>query len=110
MAGHRLDEAQGNLGAALHITTHPHTSLCPSPVLVEDTSLGFHAYKGLPGPYIKWFLEKLGHDGLNKMLVGFGDTSAFAQCTFAFSDGALGELSFAMLSGLIVAGMCVELP
>lgn len=20
------------------------------------------------GPYIKWFLEKLGHDGLNKML------------------------------------------
>ena len=79
-------------------------------MLVEDTSLGFHAYKGLPGPYIKWFLEKLGHDGLNKMLVGFGDTSAFAQCTFAFSDGALGELSFAMLSGLIVAGMCVELP
>ncbi len=22
----------------------------------------------LPGPYIKWFLEKLGHDGLNRML------------------------------------------
>jgi hypothetical protein len=24
--------------------------------------------QGLPGPYIKWFLEKLGHDGLNKLL------------------------------------------
>lgn len=79
-------------------------------MLVEDTSLGFHAYKGLPGPYIKWFLEKLGHDGLNKMLVGFGETSAFAQCTFAFSNGALVELSFAILSGLIVVGMCVDLP
>lgn len=27
------------------------------PVLVEDTSLCFGALKGLPGPYIKWFLE-----------------------------------------------------
>ena len=33
------------------------------PVMVEDTSLCFNAYKGLPGPYIKWFLQKLGHDG-----------------------------------------------
>ncbi|CAF4242594.1 unnamed protein product, partial [Rotaria magnacalcarata] len=37
------------------------------PVLVEDTSLCFNALHGLPGPYIKWFLDKLGHDGLNKM-------------------------------------------
>ncbi len=36
--------------------------------LVEDTSLCFNGLKGLPGPYIKWFLEKLGHDGLNRML------------------------------------------
>ena len=38
------------------------------PVMVEDTSLCFNAMGGLPGPYIKWFLEKLGHDGLNRML------------------------------------------
>eukprot|EP00889_Picochlorum_renovo_P007155 jgi/Picre1/34185/NNA_001659.t1 len=43
--------------------------------------------KWLPGPYIKWFLEKLGHEGLNKMLVGFEDTSAYAQCTFAYTPG-----------------------
>jgi len=35
---------------------------------VEDTSLCFNALGGLPGVYIKWFLEKLGHDGLNRML------------------------------------------
>lgn len=56
-------------------------------VMVEDTCLCFHAMKGLPGPYIKWFLQKLGHQGLNNMLVGFEDKSAYAQCTFAYTPG-----------------------
>ena len=38
------------------------------PTLVEDTSLCFNALGGLPGPYVKWFLEKTGHDGLYNML------------------------------------------
>src|SRR3989338_11713785 len=54
------------------------------PVLVEDTSLCFNAMSGLPGVYIKWFLEKLGHDGLNKMLAGFDDKTAYAQCVFSY--------------------------
>ncbi|KAL1969079.1 hypothetical protein VTN77DRAFT_913 [Rasamsonia byssochlamydoides] len=57
------------------------------PVLTEDTALEFHALKGLPGPYIKWFLEALGHDGLNKLLDPYEDKSAEAVCTFAFSSG-----------------------
>lgn len=57
--------------------------------MVEDTSLCFNACGGLPGPYIKWFLAKLGHDGLNRMLVGFEDKTAYAQCIFAFTPGAL---------------------
>ena len=32
------------------------------PALVEDTSLCYVALKGLPGPYVKWFLDKLGHE------------------------------------------------
>jgi len=44
--------------------------------------------QGLPGPYIKWFLEKLGHDGLNRMLAGFDDAGAYAQCIFAYTPGA----------------------
>ena len=35
------------------------------PVLIEDTSLCFNALKGLPGPYIKWFLDKLKPEGKN---------------------------------------------
>lgn len=47
------------------------SELVNGPVITEDTSLCFNALKGLPGAYIKWFLEKLGHDGLNRMLDGF---------------------------------------
>ena len=56
-------------------------------VMVEDTSLCFNAYGGLPGPYIKWFLKNLGHDGLNRMLAGFDDKTAYAQCIFAYTPG-----------------------
>jgi non-canonical purine NTP pyrophosphatase (RdgB/HAM1 family) len=61
------------------------------PTLVEDTSLCYNALKGLPGPYVKWFLDKLGHDGLNKMLAGYEDKTAYAQCIFAYIDGPGGE-------------------
>jgi len=61
------------------------------PVFTEDTSLCFNAMGGLPGPYIKWFLEKLGHDGLNKMLDGFEDRTAYAQCIFGYCAGAGAE-------------------
>ncbi|KAL8795711.1 MAG: hypothetical protein Q9182_007496 [Xanthomendoza sp. 2 TL-2023] len=57
------------------------------PVLVEDTCLGFTALKGLPGPYIKWFLQALGHDGLTNLLAAYEDKSAVAICTFAYCEG-----------------------
>lgn len=55
------------------------------PVIVEDTSLCFNALNGLPGPYIKWFLEKTGHEGLNNLLAAYQDKTAYAQCIFAFA-------------------------
>ncbi|CAM9624005.1 unnamed protein product, partial [Discosporangium mesarthrocarpum] len=58
------------------------------PVMVEDTGLCFNALGGLPGPYIKWFLDKVGHQGLNNMLEGGdGGRGAYAQCVFAFTAG-----------------------
>uniref|UniRef100_A0A4W6CX82 Inosine triphosphate pyrophosphatase n=1 Tax=Lates calcarifer TaxID=8187 RepID=A0A4W6CX82_LATCA len=57
------------------------------PVIVEDTCLCFKALGGLPGPYIKWFLDKLKPEGLYKLLAGFEDKSAWALCTFAFCAG-----------------------
>eukprot|EP00357_Protocruzia_adherens_P023525 CAMPEP_0115024738 /NCGR_PEP_ID=MMETSP0216-20121206/33474_1 /TAXON_ID=223996 /ORGANISM="Protocruzia adherens, Strain Boccale" /LENGTH=197 /DNA_ID=CAMNT_0002398969 /DNA_START=68 /DNA_END=661 /DNA_ORIENTATION=- len=57
------------------------------PVLVEDTSLCFNALNGLPGPYIKYFLEKTGHEGLNNLVSAYEDKSAYAQCIFSFCKG-----------------------
>ncbi|KAK2749167.1 nucleoside triphosphate pyrophosphohydrolase ham1 [Myotisia sp. PD_48] len=57
------------------------------PALTDDTALEFNALKGLPGPYIKWFLEKLGHDGLNKLVEPYEDKSIVATATFAFCSG-----------------------
>jgi inosine triphosphate pyrophosphatase len=61
--------------------------LVDGPVIVEDTSLCFNALGGLPGVYIKWFLEKCGHEGLNNLLAAYEDKSAYAQCIFAYSSG-----------------------
>ncbi|KAF2077624.1 hypothetical protein CYY_001087 [Polysphondylium violaceum] len=57
------------------------------PVLIEDTCLCFNAMKGLPGPYIKWFLDRLQPEGLHKMLEPWEDKSAYALCNFAYSEG-----------------------
>ena len=52
--------------------------------VVEDTSLEFHALGGMPGPFIKWFQDKLGCEGLYKILTDYEDKSASAVCTLAF--------------------------
>ncbi|KAJ8547131.1 hypothetical protein K7X08_010717 [Anisodus acutangulus] len=57
------------------------------PVLVEDTCLCFNALKGLPGPYIKWFLQKIGHEGLNNLLMAYEDKTAYAMCVFSLALG-----------------------
>ena len=56
-------------------------------VLVEDTSLIFHALKNLPGPLIKWFLTTLDNEGLCRLLDGYKDRNATAQVCFALCDG-----------------------
>lgn len=56
-------------------------------ILCEDTSLCFEGLNGLPGPYIKDFLTKLGTDGLYKLAKGTGNTKAYAQCIFGMSLG-----------------------
>lgn len=44
------------------------------------------------GPYIKWFLDKLGPEGLHRMLAGWEDKSAKAVCTFAYTEGKNNEV------------------
>ncbi|KAK7205036.1 inosine triphosphate pyrophosphatase-like protein [Myxozyma melibiosi] len=82
-----LDELQGTILEVAEKKCKEAASIVEGPVLVEDTALSFTAYGGLPGPYIKWFMEKVGHEGINNMLAAYDDKSAQAICTFAFTEG-----------------------
>ncbi|OMO53019.1 Ham1-like protein [Corchorus capsularis] len=35
----------------------------------------------------KWFLQKIGHEGLNNLLMAYEDKSAYALCAFSFALG-----------------------
>lgn len=83
---HKLDlpELQGEIDEVSIKKCQEAARRLNRPVVVEDTSLCFNALKGLPGPYIKWFLEKLEPEGLPRLLTGWDDKSAEAVCTFAY--------------------------
>ncbi|KAJ5762284.1 uncharacterized protein N7511_005666 [Penicillium nucicola] len=82
-----IPEIQGTLEEIATEKCRRAAEIINGPVLVEDSALEFNAMKGLPGPYIKYFLESLGNDGLNKLLFAYEDKSAEAVCTFAYSSG-----------------------
>lgn len=82
-----LEEIQGTIEEVSTHKAQTAAKILNGPALVEDTALEFEALGGLPGPYIKWFLEKLGCQGLVDMLYKFEDKSARAVCTFAFCPG-----------------------
>lgn len=58
-----------------------------TPVLIEDTSLTFHALGNLPGPLIKWFLQELDTQGLSDLVSQYSDHTASAEVLYAYYDG-----------------------
>ena len=56
------------------------------PVLVEDINLEIHTLKGLPGPFIKFFLSTLGTEGTVKLL-GNAKTDTTVTAGVAIYDG-----------------------
>ena len=53
--------------------------------LVEDTSLYLEATNGLPGPLIKWFLQKLGNKGIFDVAKKLGNTKAEAKTIIGYA-------------------------
>ncbi len=77
-------------------------SVVKQPVLVEDTSMGFEALSGLPGPFIKYFIEsENGPEILCRMCDGFDNRRASATVTFGFFDGEQLEFFQNSISGEI---------
>ncbi|KAF8473840.1 inosine triphosphate pyrophosphatase-like protein [Kalaharituber pfeilii] len=82
-----LPELQGSIEEVSTGKCKAAAEIVKGPVLVEDTALCFNALKGLPGPYIKWFMKGIGHEGLNNLLAAYEDKSAESVCTFAYCAG-----------------------
>lgn len=63
-------------------------SLLKCPVIVEDTCMGYEALDGLPGPFIKYFIEQNdGAERLCRMGDGLASRRAQAWVTFGYYDG-----------------------
>lgn len=56
------------------------------PVVVEDVEAGLEKMNGLPGPFIKFFLKKMGSDALYQ-LAGREGEKAVVSCSIAYYDG-----------------------
>ena len=74
-----------------------------APVIVEDTSLYFEAWKGLPGPLVKYFLKNIGLSGMVRALDEFNNNSASTSCCLGFTkDGKSMHLFEGKVKGNIV--------
>lgn len=70
--------------------------------IVEDTSLYFEVLNGLPGPFIKWFLQTVGNDGLYKIAESFGNFKAEAKTIIGYSDSGGGINFFEWPLGILL--------
>lgn len=87
-----LDEVQGTIETVTIHKAKEAARQVNGPVLVEDTCLAFNAMNGLPGPYIKWFVQAVGLQGIVDMLYKFEDKGARAVCTFGYCEGPESEV------------------
>ena len=71
-----------------------------SPVIVEDVSLEFEALGGLPGPFIRFFVERVDFETVCSMIHG-KTRQVTARCVFGYYDGTTLELFEGRLGGQI---------
>lgn len=83
-----LDEIQStNLNEIVEHKVRQAYEKIRKPVIVEDVALEFEAFGGLPGPFIKFFLEKVPFEIICSMIQGGLTRKATARCVFGYFDG-----------------------
>lgn len=71
------------------------------PILVEDTSLYFNAWKGLPGALVRWFLDTVGCEGICKMMRAETNRTAYSESVIAYYDGKNLKIVSGKIEGLV---------
>lgn len=83
-----LDELQSlSLNKIVEHKARQAYSAIRTPVLVEDVSFIIKAQGNLPGPFIKWFIEEIGYEGLCRLADSDPKRQAITQICYAFFDG-----------------------
>ncbi|SCV39181.1 probable inosine triphosphate pyrophosphatase [Fusarium fujikuroi] len=82
-----LPEIQGSIEEITIAKCRRAAEMVGGPVVVDDTALCFNAMNGMPGPYIKFFLEAFGPEKLHLLLAGFSDKTAEAVATIGYCEG-----------------------
>ncbi len=72
------------------------------PVMVEDVEAGLEKLGGLPGPFIKFFNNRLGKDALFQLAGGEGEKATVA-CTAGYFDGNSMVIVRGEVEGTVVA-------
>ncbi len=76
-------------------------SAAKKPLLVEDTSLIFESWNGLPGVFIDYFMKTLDVKGILKLMKYEKNRKAYAQTTYSFFDGKEKITVFGKIEGKI---------
>lgn len=97
-----LDEIQStDLNEIVEHKVKQAYNLIKKPVIVEDVSLEFVSLGGLPGPFIKFFVEKVSFEVICSMIGNGLSRKATARCVFGYFDGQELKLFEGHLDGKI---------
>jgi len=72
------------------------------PVFVDDTGLALDALNGMPGIYVKHFLDAIGCDGIRELTKKYNNDGAEAFVTIGYCDGKQTKVFVGRLKGNIV--------
>ncbi len=81
-----LPEIQGDSRDVVSAKAKNAYAFLKRPLIVEDVSLCCPAIGGLPGPYVKDFLLKLGAQGIFELIHKYNDHSVQVICMAAYID------------------------
>lgn len=99
-----LSEIQGDGTDIIKAKAKDALQILKRPLVVEDNALCCPAINGLPGPYIKDFLIKLGEQGLYELIHKYDDHRVHVICHVAYIKPDMEPVIFeGVMDGTIVA-------
>lgn len=87
MTVHLVEPQEVQLEAVVIAKAHQAYEKLLTPVIVDDSGLFISAWNGLPGALAKWFIQRLGQEGICALLNQSSTREATAQTAVVYHDG-----------------------